>query len=185
VRIILAITGASGVIYGIRLLEELYRIGVEVHLVISRAAEKIICFETSYNLSEVQELAQEAYEEHDIAAALASGSFQYDGAAIVPCSLKTLAAIAHGYADNLITRVGVCALKEERKLIVVPRETPLDLASLRNLVAVKEAGAVVLPAMPGLYHHPESIDDLIDYVVGKILDQFGIQHNMFERWNGE
>jgi len=184
-RIILAITGASGVIYGIRLLEELCRVGTDVHLVISKAAEKIICYETSYSLSDVKELAQEAYEEHNIAASLASGSFQYDAAAIVPCSLKTLAAIAHGYTDNLITRMGICALKEGRKLIVVPRETPLDLASLRNLVALKEAGAVVLPATPGLYHHPESIDNLIDYIVGKILDQFDIQHQMFERWDGD
>ncbi|MGC9554534.1 MAG: UbiX family flavin prenyltransferase, partial [Thermoplasmatota archaeon] len=117
--------------------------------------------------------------------AMASGSFQYDGAVIVPCSLKTLAALAHGYADNLITRMGLCALKEGRRLVVVPRETPLDLASLRNLVAVRENGAVVLPAMPGFYHHPRGINDLVDYVVGKILDQLGIPHQLFERWSGK
>jgi 4-hydroxy-3-polyprenylbenzoate decarboxylase len=183
-RIILAITGASGTIYGIRLLEELHLVGAEVHLVISSAAKKIMTCETSYKLADVRKLAVETYEEDDIAAILASGSFSYDGAAVVPCSLKTLAAIASGYADNLITRMGVCALKEGRKLIVVIRETPLDLASLRNLVAIKEGGAVVLPAMPGLYHHPKSIDDMVNYIVGKILDQFGIPHKLFESWNG-
>ena len=183
-RIILAITGASGVIYGIRLLEELQFAGIEVHLVISSAAKKIIACETSYDLTDIHKLALETYEEDDIAAVLASGSFAYDGAAIVPCSLKTLAAIASGYADNLITRMGVCALKEGRKLIVVIRETPLDLASLRNLVAIKEGGAIVLPAMPGLYHHPNCIDDLINYIVGKILDQLGIPHKLFTPWSG-
>lgn len=184
-RVIVALTGASGIIYGIRLLEELRRAGIDVHLVVSEAAKKIMAHETAYDLAEVRKLAQETYGEEDIAAVLASGSFQYHGAVIVPCSLKTLAALAHGYAHNLITRMGLCALKEGRKLVVVPRETPLDVASLRNLVSVRENGAVVLPAMPGFYHHPHSINDLINYVVGKILDQLGIPHQLYERWKGK
>ncbi|HDS59520.1 MAG TPA: UbiX family flavin prenyltransferase [Thermoplasmatales archaeon] len=184
-RIIVAITGASGIAYGVRLLEELRRAEAEVHLVVSEAAKKIMAYETDYELAEVRKLSRETYREDDIAAALASGSFQYDGAVIVPCSLKTLAALARGYADNLITRMGLCALKEGRRLVVVPRETPLDLASLRNLVAVRENGAVVLPAMPGFYHHPRGINELVEYVVGKILDQLGIPHQLFERWSGK
>ena len=184
-RIIVAITGASGITYGIRLLEELHRAQVEVHLVVSQAAQKIMAHETACHLTDLQTWTQEIYQEQDIAAVLASGSFQYDGAVIVPCSLKTLAALAHSYADNLITRMGLCTLKEGRTLVVVPRETPLDLGSLRNLVAIRENGAVVLPTMPGFYHHPKNIDDLVDYIVGKILDQLGIQHQLFERWTGD
>ena len=181
-RIVLAITGASGVIYGIRTLEELSRAGYTVHLIVSESAKMILSHETEYTVDDLAAMADENIAEDDIAAGVASGSFRCDAAVIVPCSLKTLAGIAHGYASNAIIRMAMVTLKEGRPLVVVPRETPLDLVSLQNLVTARQAGATVLPAMPGFYHNPESIDDLVDHVVGKILDQLDVEHGLFERW---
>lgn len=183
-KIVLAITGASGAIYGIRTLEELKKAGCKVYLIISKNAKKIIKHETSYELKDLISAADKYFEEDEIAAEMASGSFRYDGAAIVPCSLKTMGAIASGYADNLITRMSMCSLKEGRKIVIVPRETPLDLISLENMVKVKKSGAVILPAMPAFYHRPESVDDIVNHVVGKILDQLGVEHELFKRWEG-
>jgi 4-hydroxy-3-polyprenylbenzoate decarboxylase len=181
-RIVLAVTGASGVIYGIRTLEELSRAGCIIHLIVSESARTILSHETDRSVDDLAALADQCIEEDDIAAAVASGSSRYDAAVIVPCSLKTLAGIAHGYASNVIIRMAMVSLKEGRPLVVVPRETPLDLVSLKNMVRVRQAGAIVLPAMPGFYHLPGQMDDLIDHVVGKILDQLGIEHELFKRW---
>jgi len=183
-RIIIAMTGASGAIYGIRLVEELVRIvkDVEIHLIISDAAKKIINFETDYNIVDIEKMANKVYSNKDLSATLASGSFRHDGMVIVPCSLKTLSAIANGYTDTLISRAAICSLKENLKLIIVPRETPVDKTSLTNMVKIKENGAIILPAMPAFYHKPKNLSELVDYIVGKILDQLDIKHDLFKRW---
>ena len=183
-RIIIAMTGASGAIYGIRLVEELVRIvkDVEIHLIISDAAKKIINFETDYNIVDIEKMANKVYSNKDLSATLASGSFRHDGMVIVPCSLKTLSAIANSYADTLISRAAICSLKENLRLIIVPRETPIDKASLLNMIKAKENGAIILPAMPAFYHRPKSISELVNYIVGKILDQLDIKHDLFKRW---
>ncbi len=181
-KIVLAITGASGIIYGIRTFEELKKGGCRVYLIVSENAKKIMEHETSCDVEELITGADKCFEENDVESGLASGSFGYDGAAIVPCSLKTMGAIASGYANNLITRMALCSMKEGRKLILVPRETPLDLISLENMVKLKKSGAVILPAMPAFYHNPQQIDGVVNYVVGKILDQLGVEHNLFKRW---
>lgn len=181
-RLIVAITGASGVIYGIRLLEELKGMKHEVHLIVSENAKKIMRYETDYRFEEIISKADEVYNENDMESRLASGSFMTDAMIICPCSLKTMAAISNGIAFNLITRAAICCLKENRKLIIVPRETPLDLISLENMLKLKKAGAVMLPAMPAFYHKPKDIDDLIKYVVGKILEQLGIEHSLYKKW---
>lgn len=181
-RIVLAVTGASGVIYGVRTLEELSRRGCTIHLIVSESARMILSHETDYTVDDLADMADEHLGEDDLAARVASGSTRFDAAVIVPCSLKTLAGIATGYASNLIIRMALVTLKEGRRLVVVPRETPLDLISLQNMVTVRQAGATVLPAMPGFYHLPGSVDDLVDHVVGKILDQLDVEHELFERW---
>jgi len=183
-KIILAITGASGAIYGIKTLEELKKAGCQVYLIISGNAKKIIKHETSYELKDLISAADKYFDEDEVTAEMASGSFRYDGAAIVPCSLKTMGAIASGYAENLIVRMAICSLKEGRKIVIVPRETPLDLISLENMVKLKKSGAVILPAMPAFYHKPESVDEIVNHLVGKILDQLGVEHELFKRWEG-
>ena len=182
-KILLSIGGASGSIYGIRLFEELIKSGVEVHLVISDGAKKILEHETSYTYDDLKKKANICYENDDLFAAPASGSFHLDGMMVAPCSMKTLSAIANGYGDTLTSRGASCCLKEGRKLVLVIRETPLDLPSIKNMLTAKQSGAVVLPAMPGFYHKPKTIADLVDFIVGKIFDQFNIEHSLFKRWN--
>ena len=181
-KILLSITGASGSIYGIRLFEELIKSKAEVHLIVSDGAKKILEHETNYKFSELKKKSDFYYENKDMFAGPASGSFQLDAMVVCPCSMKTLSAIANGYGDTLTTRAASCRLKEEKKLILVIRETPLDLPGIKNMVSAKEAGAVILPAMPGFYQKPKSIDDLVDFIVGRILDNLGIKHNLFKRW---
>lgn len=181
-KVLLSIGGASGSIYGIKLLEELKKDKVETHLIVSSGAKKIIEHETNYNFLDTKKKADFYYENNDMFAGPASGSYKLDAMIICPCSMKTLSAVANGYGDTLTSRSAMCQLKEERKLILVPRETPLDLASIENMKKAKLAGATILPAMPGFYHKPEKIDDLVDFVVGKILDQLSINHLLFERW---
>jgi len=183
-KTIVAITGASGVIYGIKLLEKLRKLvkDAEIHLIISDAAKEIINFETNYTLNEIEKQATKVYSNNEISATLASGSFRHDGMVIVPCSLKTLSAIANGYTDTLISRAAICSLKENMKLIIVPRETPVDKTSLTNMVKIKENGAIILPAMPAFYYKPKNLSELVDYIVGKILDQLDIKHDLFKRW---
>jgi len=181
-RILLAITGASGCIYGIRLLEELVKSGNEVHLIVSEDAKKIMKYETNYTFDKIKKKANICYKNSDLFSAPSSGSYKLDAMVIVPCSMKTLSAIANCYCDTLISRAGICCLKEERKLILVIRETPLDLSAIKNILSAKQAGATILPAMPGFYHKPKKIEDLVDFIVGKILDQLKIDHMLFKRW---
>ena len=181
-KLLLCITGASGSIYGIRLLEELKKSDIKNYLIISEKAEKIIEYETNYNIKDIEKLAIKRYDNNDLFAAPSSGSFKIDGMIIAPCSIKTLSSIANGYTNNLISRSANCCLKEGRKLVLVLRETPLDLSSINNMKNAKIDGAIILPAMPAFYHHPKNIDDMINFIIGKILDQFNIKHNLFERW---
>ena len=181
-KILVGITGASGSIYGIRLLEELQKNDIIVHLILSNTAKQIITYETRESLETISTLVHKIHSNNDLFAGPASGSFLLDGMVIVPCSMKTLSAIASGYADTLITRSASCMLKEKRPLIVVPRETPIDLSGLKNMVQISEAGGIVLPAAPGFYHQPSSLSDLVDFIVGKILDQLHITHSLFKRW---
>ena len=181
-KILISITGASGSIYGIRLIEELKAANVEIHLIISEGSEKIITHETPYNKKELIEKADFYYDNDNLSAPPASGSFQFDAMVIAPCSLKSLSGVANGYADNLTSRSAICILKGEKKLILVIRETPLDLSGIKNMLSAKQAGATILPAMPGFYHKPQKIEDLVDFIVGKVLDQLNIKNNLFKRW---
>lgn len=184
-RLVVGISGSSAPQFGIALLEALRGMsGIETHLVLSTAARTTIRLETDRDWREVAMLADVSHDPDDFAAPVASGSFITMGMAIVPCSMKTLAAVATGYADSLLSRAAEVALKERRRLVLVPRETPLALAHLRNMVAVTEAGAVVLPPIPAFYHRPSTIEELIDHTTGKVLDQFGIAHDLFRRWEG-
>ncbi len=183
-RIIVAITGASGVIYGIRLLEILGKSGGETYLITTPAANITIKAETEYKLAYLEKLASKTLRYNDIAAPTSSGSFLFDAMVIIPCSMHTLGAIASGMADNLIARSAEVALKERRTLILVPRETPMTLIHLENMVKVAQAGAVISPAMPAFYHKPKNIDDIVNHLVGKILDLLGIEHHLFKRWEG-
>lgn len=183
-RLVVAITGASGVIYGIRLLEALQELKIETHLILTAWGARTIEIETDQSVDHVRSLAAKVYEDSNMAAAISSGSFRVDGMAIVPCSMKTLASIANGFDDSLVSRAAGVCIKEQRKLVLVPRETPLSRIHLENMARIAGAGAVILPAMPGFYHRPVNVDDLVVHVVGKVLDQFGIDHNLFKRWAG-
>lgn len=181
-KIVVGISGATGPIYGIRLLEVLKELGVETHLVMSAWAEKTIAIETSYSIQQVKELASHVYPPTNQAAIISSGSFRTDGMAIVPCSMKTLAAVSHGYSDNLVARAADVILKERRRLVMVPRETPLSEIHLENMLRLTRMGAVMLPPMPAFYNKPESVDDIVNHTVARILDQFGIDNGVSKRW---
>jgi 4-hydroxy-3-polyprenylbenzoate decarboxylase len=184
-KIIIGMNGASGVIYGIRMLQVLSGIrSVETHLIISPAGEQTIEIETGFKADEVRALASHNYRIDDIGACLASGSFLRDGMIIAPCSMKTLAAIAHTYADNLMTRSADVTLKERGRLLLLVRETPLHLGHLRNMVSVTEMGGIVMPPIPAFYHKPNTIQEIIDHTVGKALDLFRIEHRLYDRWAG-
>lgn len=184
-RIVLGISGASGVIYGVRMLETLRRIGIETHLVISEAAVRNLGIETHYTLSEVESLASFVYDVKDIGASIASGSFKADGMIIVPCSIKSLSAVANSFNVNLIIRAADVTLKERRRLVLVVRETPLHEGHLRLMTQVTRMGGVIMPPIPAFYHIPKTIDDLINQTVGKILDLFSIDAGLFKRWGTE
>ena len=183
-RIIVGLAGSSAPIYGIRTLEVLKDLGIETHLVISDGARRTIPLETKsrWTAQSVSALASVVYGNHDLAASISSGSFLTDGMVVVPCSMKTLGAIAHSLSQDLLARAADVTLKERRKLVLVPRETPLHLGHLRNMVTAAEIGAVILPPVPAFYHEPQTVADLIDHIVGKILDQFHIEHALFRRW---
>ncbi len=184
-KLIVGISGATGAIYGIRILEELNRLGVETHLVVSPVGGKTIEMETKYTVKQVEGLATVVHDICNLAATISSGSFCTDGMIIAPCSMKSLSAIANSFNTNLLIRAADVVLKEKRKLVMVVRETPLHIGHLRLMAMVAEMGSVVLPPMPAFYHHPQTIDDLINQTVGKVLDQFQIEHNLFDRWSGE
>ncbi|MGP1946891.1 MAG: UbiX family flavin prenyltransferase [Arsenophonus sp. NC-PG7-MAG3] len=186
-RIIIGLTGASGAIYGIRLLEVLRSVvDVETHLIVSSAAKQTIALETVYRLRNVQAMADVVYEDKDIAAAISSGSFITSGMIIIPCSIKTLSGIANSYNDTLITRAADVVLKEKRKLILGIRETPLHLGHLRLMINVIEIGAIIFPPMPAFYYQPETVQDIVDQTINRILDQYGIilPQTLFTRWRG-
>jgi 4-hydroxy-3-polyprenylbenzoate decarboxylase len=183
-EIVVGISGASGAAYGIRLLQVLREKGCITHLVITDSAAKIIEIETDFLPKEVQDLAGHVYAPRDFAAPIASGSHLFHAMVVIPCSMGTLSAIACGSSDTLITRAADVCLKEKRRLIIVPRETPLGLVQLRNMVAAAEAGAVVLPACPAFYSKPQSLDDLVDVLVGRVLDLLGVENDLYRRWKG-
>lgn len=184
--LIVAITGASGAIYGIRLLEVLKKAkDVETHLVISESAARTIEYETKYKVADVLKLAHRYYDNKDIGANIASGSFRRDGMVVIPCSIKTMGALAHSYSENLIIRAGDVTLKERKRLVLVVRETPLHLGHLRNMVQLTEMGAVIMPPVTNFYSKPKTIDDLINHLVGRALDLFNIDNTLVKRWQGE
>lgn len=180
--IIVGITGASGVAYGIRLLEALKELNIETGLVISDAGKTVIEYEDEKTVDEVIALADSYYDFHDLTASINSGSFRFDGLVVVPCSMKTLSSIANGYSDNTITRVADVALKERRSTIIVPRETPLRTAHIENMLSLSREGAVILPAMPAFYSDSETVANQIDFIVGKILDSLKIKNDIYKRW---
>lgn len=183
-RLVIGVTGASGVIYALRLLEVLRGKGVESHLIISRTAESIIKIELNMERKDFESYATYSYEVDDLCASIASGTFKVDGVIIIPCSMGYMASIAHGFSNNLITRVADVALKEGRKMVLVPRETPLNENHLRNMLKLCRMGACILPAMPAYYQNPKKVGDLVDFIVGKVLDQLNIAHNLYEPWRG-
>jgi flavin prenyltransferase len=186
-RIIIGVSGASGAIYGIRLLEVLQGVpDVETHLVISTAGAQTITLETDFTPAQVAAMADVNYRFNDIAAAIASGSFKTDGMIVIPCSMKTLAGIAHSFSDNLLLRAADVVLKDRRRLVIVPRETPLHLGHLRLMLQLVEMGAIVAPPMPAFYHRPQNIDDIVNQTVNRLLDIMGVElpQDLFTRWQG-
>ncbi|MFS2010451.1 UbiX family flavin prenyltransferase [Azospirillum sp. CT11-132] len=181
-RLVVGISGASGVIYGIRMLQTLRRIGVESHLVVSRSAEVTLAHETNMKVAELRALADVSYAAADIGAAVSSGSFRTLGMVVAPCSVRTMSEIASGVTSTLLTRAADVALKERRRLVLMVRETPLHLGHLRTMTALAEMGAVIAPPVPAFYAKPQSIDDLVDHSVGRVLDLFGLDAGNLRRW---
>ena len=184
-RIVVGIAGASGVIYGVRLLNLLKETDYETHLIISKSGELNIEIETDYEPDEVKSMADHVYDHRDVAASLASGSFLTGGMVVVPCTIKTLSGIANSYNENLLVRAADVTLKEKRKLVLVVRETPLHKGHLRLMSMAADLGAHILPPVPSFYHMPKTIDDIIDQTIGKIFDYLGIEHTLFKRWGEE
>ena len=183
-RLVVGISGSSGVIYGVRLLDVLRQLNVETYLIMSTAAKETLVMETEKKVTEVEALATRVFAFNDIAASVASGSFPTDGMVVIPCSMKTLAGISSGYSDNLLLRAADVTLKERRPLVLVPRESPLTTIHLENMLKVASAGAILVPAMPAFYTRPRTVDDIIDHLVGKVLDAFKIKHTLYARWMG-
>lgn len=184
-RLIVGISGSTGAIYGMRLLEVLHQIpGMEIHLVMSEGAKTTISYETDYRLEEAIGWAHTVHDPRNVGASIASGTFLTSGMIVAPCSMKTLSSIANSYNDNLLTRAADVCLKERRRLVLLVRETPLHLGHLRLMTAVTESGGIVLPPVPGFYQKPKTMLDLVDHSLGKALDLFGIEHHLYPRWTG-
>ena len=181
-RLVVGISGASGVTYGVRLLQVLQDTDYETHLIISKSGELNIQIETDYDPADVKAMADYVYDHKNIAASLASGSFLTEGMVVVPCTIKTLSGIANSYNENLLVRAADVTLKEKRKLALVVRETPLHKGHLRLLTMAAEMGAHILPPVPSFYHMPKTLDDIIDQTIGKVFDYMGIEHDHFNRW---
>ncbi len=181
-RLVVGISGASGVIYGVRLLEALRPLPVETHLVMTRTAEVTLAHETDLKVSDVRRLADVAYKIDDLAGAISSGSFRTMGMVVVPCSMRSLGEIAHGITSNLLTRAADVILKEHRRLVLVARETPIHTIHLRNMLTLSEMGAVIAPPMPAFYNRPKSLDDVVDHTVGRVLDLFDLDTGRVKRW---
>jgi len=180
--LVVGISGGSGVILGIKLLEFLWTINYEPYLIVTAPAQSIITHETEYEVDEVKKLATKSYDNSDLFAPTASGSFKTEGMVIIPCTMKTMAGIASGYSDNLLLRSADVCLKERRKLVLVTRETPLSLIHIKNMAKVTKAGAVVLPPVLSFYSKPKNIDDMVNYILGKVLDVMGIENELYKRW---
>ncbi|CAO96225.1 UbiX family flavin prenyltransferase [Erwinia tasmaniensis] len=186
-RLIIGISGASGVIYGIRMLQILQQVAdVETHLIMSQAARQTLALESDYSVRDVQAMADVVHDARDIAASISSGSFKTDGMVILPCSMKTLSGIVHSYSDGLLTRAADVILKERRRLVLCVRETPLHLGHLRMMTTAAELGAIVMPPVPAFYHRPQSVMDIVDQTVNRVIDQFEIElgEDLFMRWQG-
>lgn len=184
-RIIVGITGATGAVFGVRLLQALHAAQVETHLVLSKWGEHTIEHETGLSLAQVREFASVVHGTGNMAATVSSGSFLTDGMAIAPCSMRTLAAIASGYGETLVHRAADVVLKERRRLVLLVRETPLSEIHLENMLKLARAGATILPPMPAFYNHPQTLDDIVDHIVARVLDQFGISAEFAKRWDGQ
>ncbi len=182
-KLSIGITGASGALYGIRMLETLKKLEIETHLIITPWGRKIIEYETDMSINKVEKLASFVYDDTDLASNPSSGSFKIDGMIIIPCSMNTIASISSGYASTLLTRAADVSIKEGRKLILVPRETPLSPIHLNNMNELSKIGVTILPAMPGFYNKPKSVNDIINHIVGKVLDQLNIKHDLSKPWN--
>lgn len=180
--LVVGITGASGVIYGIRLLEVLQKMEVRTHLVLSEWGEQTIEIETEYSVDHVKGLASVYYSKNNLSAAIASGSFRTNGMVILPCSMKTLSAIAHGYTENLLIRAADVTLKESRRLVLLPRETPFNAIHLENMLKLARLGVIIQPPLPAFYSKPVEISDIVDHTVGRLLDHFHIEHDLVKRW---
>ena len=183
-RIVVGMSGASGAILGIRLLQELQKADIETHLVLSDWAKRTIELETDYTVEDVCLLASRVHAADDMAACISSGSFQTDGMVLVPCSMKTLSAVANGFSYNLIVRAADVTLKERRPLVIVPRETPLSSIHLRNMLSLSNDGAILLPPCIGFYTRPKDLEQMIDHIIGKILDVLHVEHQLYKRWDG-
>lgn len=181
-RIIIGISGASGVIYGIELLKELSKRDIEVHLVISESGKRNIALETDYTVEDVESMANRVHNIRDLGAPLASGSFLTEAMVVAPCTIKTLSGIANSYSENLLLRAADVTLKERRKLVLLVRETPLHKGHLQLMTTAADLGAHILPPIPSFYHHPRTINDIIHQITGKIFDYLGIEHNLYQRW---
>lgn len=184
-RLVVGITGATGAVLGVRMLQTLAELGVETHLVTSKWGERTLEHETSLSLADVRSLATVAHPTNDQAATISSGSYRTDGMVVAPCSMRTLGAMASGVADNLLCRAADVTLKERRRLVLLVRETPLSEIHLRNMLDLARMGVVVMPPVPAFYNEPETIDDLIDHWVGRALDQFGLDSGRVRRWSGQ
>ena len=182
-RLIVGISGASGVIYGVRLLQALKRLPVKTHLVMTRTAEVALAHETDLKVSDVRRLADVAFRIDDLAAAISSGSYRTIGMIVVPCSMRSLGEIAHGITSNLLTRAADVVLKERRRLVLVARETPLHLGHLRAMLALSEMGAIIAPPVPAFYNRPKTLDDVVDHTVGRVLDLFDLDTGKVKRWS--
>jgi 4-hydroxy-3-polyprenylbenzoate decarboxylase len=183
-RLVVALTGASGVIYGVRFLEACKDLGIQTELVVSKPAEILLKQELGKGASDLKKIATKSYTSDDLGATIASGSYKTDGMVVIPCSMGTLGAIASGVSKNLITRAADVTLKQDRPLVLVVRETPLNLIHLENMARLNRAGAVILPAAPAFYHKPKTVEDLVDFVVGRVLETFDVEHKLYKKWKG-
>jgi len=181
-KLIIGITGSTGVIYGIRLLETLKKLNVETHLIMSEWATKCLGMETEYSPDQVKSLANTVSDEHNMAASISSGTHKVDGMIVAPCSMKTLSSIANGYDETLVARAAAVTIKEGRKLVLMVRETPLSAINLENMLKLARLGIVILPPVTEFYTKPKSIDDIVNHGVGKCLDQFDLEHDLYPRW---
>ena len=181
-KLVIGITGSTGVIYGVKILETLKQLNIQTHLVITEWAKKCLAMETDYKLDQLKSLSTEYSDDSNLASGISSGTYRHDGMIVIPCSMKTLSSIANGYDETLVARAAGVTLKESRKLVLVTRETPLTAINLENMLKLARLGVVILPPVPGFYTKPKSIEQIIDHTVGKCLDQFNIDHDLYKRW---